>query len=211
MKKKNRFLINIALLALSLCIMVYGVYSAKQANLTVSGTIGFTAHNGTIGVHLAGITGAWDENRTAELTTTSLKTGNGIGSEYKFTESYTITIERDGSDAASKAIYFDDVAESTATEDTITPIVLTFTVTNYSLFDMTVTTASLTGTCGTGLRITYTYALPAENSWAKSTDGTAAGDSKEITLTLTLSAATDLAAGAFTVPALTFDKVSSGS
>ena len=45
MKRKFSLLINIATLALCVCAIAFGVYSAKTASLNVSGTVGFTAHN----------------------------------------------------------------------------------------------------------------------------------------------------------------------
>ena len=44
-KKKLTLFANIAVLILCLCAIVVGVYSAKNANLNVSGTVGFNAHN----------------------------------------------------------------------------------------------------------------------------------------------------------------------
>ena len=45
MKKKFSILIDIAVICLCICALAIGVYSATTAQLTVSGSIGFTAHN----------------------------------------------------------------------------------------------------------------------------------------------------------------------
>ncbi len=46
MKKRNvGWLLNIATICLSLCVIAIGVYSLKQASLNVGGSIGFVAHN----------------------------------------------------------------------------------------------------------------------------------------------------------------------
>ena len=44
-KKKFNLLLNIATLCLCVAAIAFGVYSAKNASLNVTGTIGFTAHN----------------------------------------------------------------------------------------------------------------------------------------------------------------------
>ena len=44
MKKKKR-VVGIALIALCLSMLAFGVYAAKQASLNVNGTVGFNAHN----------------------------------------------------------------------------------------------------------------------------------------------------------------------
>ncbi|MBE7074993.1 MAG: hypothetical protein E7376_03345, partial [Clostridiales bacterium] len=44
MKNKFKWLINVFTLVLCVCALAIGVYAAKQASLTATGTIGFKAH-----------------------------------------------------------------------------------------------------------------------------------------------------------------------
>ena len=44
-KRKFSMLLNIAVLCLCVAAIAFGVYSAKNASLNVTGTIGFQAHN----------------------------------------------------------------------------------------------------------------------------------------------------------------------
>lgn len=123
MKGKRKWFINIALIVLSLCIMVYGVYSAKNASLTVSGTIGFTAH----GV-----------NYTAALTSVTGSYGDAVAT--------TATCDQKTNLLSIPKVVFDDVSQSNATTDTIVPIVLKITVTNASKFKVMLDTESIVTT-----------------------------------------------------------------
>lgn len=230
MKKKSRFLVHIALIALSLCIMVYGVYAAKQAQLRVTGTIGFTAHNGAVDVQLTGISGAYDiyHNKvvipasgtsvgtgqvalaaTSTTTVTAGSTTNNL--TIKTTTTKQTGDENTYADGVLTALYFDDVENSTATQDVITNIVFTFTATNKALFAMKLNESKLTGNALTGGRVTYTIAANATNSMAAGTKGSdnnvTDGGTLTFTITLTLASTTpdattmeNLTAAAFSVP-----------
>ena len=50
MKRKFSLFLNIAMLCLSVCAIAFGVYSAQQARLNISGNLGFTAHNAFVSV-----------------------------------------------------------------------------------------------------------------------------------------------------------------
>ena len=50
MKRKFSMFLNIAMLCLSVCAIAFGVYSAQQARLNISGNLGFTAHNAFVSV-----------------------------------------------------------------------------------------------------------------------------------------------------------------
>ncbi|MBE7074687.1 MAG: hypothetical protein E7376_01745 [Clostridiales bacterium] len=105
MKKNIKWLINVATICLCLCAIAIGVYAAKQASLTATGTIGFTATN--VYAEVSGQTsGAAEEVTFNKITIDSTKTGN----------SYTDTTTWSG-----KNIEFDEEG---------TPITLTFTITN---------------------------------------------------------------------------------
>ncbi|MBE7075378.1 MAG: leucine-rich repeat domain-containing protein [Clostridiales bacterium] len=107
MKKNFKWLINVATICLCLCAIAIGVYAAKQASLTATGTIGFTATN--VYAEVSGQTsGAAEEVTFNTITIDSTKTGNP----------YT-----DTSTWSGKNINFKE--EGTA-------ITLTFTITNLS-------------------------------------------------------------------------------
>lgn len=171
MKKKNRFLINIALLALSLCIMVYGVYSAKQASLTVSGTIGFNAHDISLEITSASVSGA--------LTS--------AGAAYSAAPNISGTTVTFGD-----YLYYDDLTNSTATADKIPAITITIAMTNNSKFAATVTPVSPAKSAGTGTNTNYTIAV----SYASSGSNMAAnGGTCTVTVTLTYTTNTSNAHG----------------
>lgn len=50
MKRKFSMFLNIAMLCLCVCGIAFGVYSAQQARLNISGNLGFTAHNAFVSV-----------------------------------------------------------------------------------------------------------------------------------------------------------------
>lgn len=230
MKKKSRFLVHIALIALSLCIMVYGVYAAKQAQLTVTGTIGFTAHNGAVDVQLTGISGAYDvyHNKVvmgsattgqvaldgnSTTTVTAGSTANNLTIKTATTKQTGDTTDYGTNDVNLTALYFDDVENSTATQDVITNIVFTFTATNKALFAMKLNEDKLTGNALTGGRVTYAIGWPADatnsmNAGTKGTDNNVTGGGTlTFTITLTLASKTpdaptmeNLTAAAFSVP-----------
>lgn len=231
MKKKSRFLVHIALIALSLCIMVYGVYAAKRASLTVSGTIGFTAHAGSVDVQLTGISGAYDVyhnkviigtattgqvalNNTSTTKVTAGSTATNLTIKTATTKQSDDTTDYGTDNVNLTALYFDDVENSTATQDVITDIVFTFKATNKALFAMKLDDTKFTGNALTGsTRVTYKIALSdgATNSMdagTKGTDNNVTGGG-ELTFTVTLKlvssttgAATmeNLSAAAFKVP-----------
>ncbi|MBE7074916.1 MAG: hypothetical protein E7376_02950, partial [Clostridiales bacterium] len=66
MKKNYKWLINIAAICLCICAMAIGIYAAKQASLTATGTIGFTAHDCT--VEVSGTIDAYAEGGSEKLT-----------------------------------------------------------------------------------------------------------------------------------------------
>lgn len=186
MKKKSRFLVHIALIALSLCIMVYGVYAAKSASLTVSGTIGFTAHNGSI--------------KYGAITVNNALTETGAKFEYTGTSTDTNHLN---TDIALGEFYFDDLTNSTKDDDGIKPITIVFNVYNYSLFEMKITdvastqlkNASDTVVAGLHYSLTTTYSNTTTNKMSAATktgeNVTAGTDYCTVTISLTLDSYTD--------------------
>lgn len=197
MKRKNRFLVHIALLTLSLCIMVFGVYSAKQASLTVSGTIGFTAHGLDISIGTVTVTGALNAEGGSYVLDDTIK---GYA-----TTAVKLSTLTDGKLNFTNAMYFDDLSASTATADNIPPIVITVVLTNYSMFDTVVTPVAAGATTGV-TNVTYQAAVTygSGSNMAASTNGTTAGGTCTLTITLTYGYAGDVAtaftAAGFTAP-----------
>ena len=93
--KKRRFnlLLNIATLCLCVAAIAFGVYSAKQASLNVSGTIGFNAHNCL--VNITGKYKAYTSSNLATRTTTTLtetNVGGSASADYKKNLNITDTL-----------------------------------------------------------------------------------------------------------------------
>ncbi|MBE7082629.1 MAG: hypothetical protein E7378_03035 [Clostridiales bacterium] len=125
MKKKFSLLLNIATICLCVCAIAIGVWSAKSAQLAVSGNIGFTAHNCDV-VATTYIQNAmkkdandnWEEISATQVQWSS-ETDNTNASIYvSNNDSYTFG-----------SIYFDDWFE-----DVATTIRIKIKVANYSLF-----------------------------------------------------------------------------
>ncbi len=216
MKKKSRFLVHIALIALSLCIMVYGVYAAKQASLTVSGTIGFTAHGVNLRVSDLKVANALDANGATYAL--------AADQQYKETTMSTTDVSEI---AIVNPMYFDDLSASTATADNIPAIKISFKVYNLSRFAValeevkTATALPLANnTTSTNVKYTATAAyVTGATSMAASTNGTeanTAGGTCVVTIELTYgngytdSAATNLALESFKL-ALAFKQATAGA
>lgn len=216
MKKKSRFLVHIALIALSLCIMVYGVYAAKQASLTVSGTIGFTAHGVNLRVSDLNVANALDANGATYAL--------AADQQYKETTMSTTDVSEI---AIVNPMYFDDLSASTATADNIPAIKISFKVYNLSRFAValeevkTATALPLANnTTSTNVKYTATAAyVTGATSMAASTNGTeanTAGGTCVVTIELTYgngytdSAATNLALESFKL-ALAFKQATAGA
>lgn len=209
MKKKSRFLVHIALIALSLCIMVYGVYAAKQASLTVSGTIGFTAHGVNLRVSDLKVAKALDANGAAYTMATEGQ--NYTGTTMSTTDVSKIEIVN--------PMYFDNLNYSTKDGDNIPAIEISFKVYNLSRFAVQLTpvseekTVTLTkknadDTGAVSTEVKYTASAVYENtavSMAASADGSnvATGGTCIVTIKLVLGtgytngAAADFALGTF--------------
>ena len=120
-KRKFRILLNIATLCLCVCAIAFGVYSAKQASLNVSGTIGFNAHDCKVSVsyYMKGYASSPDDEPKTDYDSTPLGSLTNIG---------------DSTTLANQSInlnkfYFSDMAG-----DTVPPIYIKFVITNRSEF-----------------------------------------------------------------------------
>ena len=121
-KRKFNLLLELATLCLCVAAIAFGVYSAKNASLNVSGTVGFTAHN--CDVYVAGkITGGIDADLNS-ITKYVSDAENATEDTFRsIGESYNWNIG---------TIYFDDI---NATGNEIAkPITITLKVYNKSAF-----------------------------------------------------------------------------
>ena len=125
-KRKINLLLNIATLCLCVCAIAFGVYSAKQASLNVSGTIGFQAHNVNATVS-AQIKGDAVNGATASVDGTPRADYATIGNTVNLTGTETTT-----QSLALTKFYFSDMGESGTPED----IYLKISVTNNSAFNI---------------------------------------------------------------------------
>lgn len=186
MKGKRKLFINISLIVLSLCVMVYGVYSAKQASLTVSGTIGFQAHNAVLQYSNVSVANARKSDGTAYS-----YSGTGSG-DTKVDASTAISF---GS-TANDAMYFDDLTNSTAEADNIPFITITLKVHNKSKFavkmtdvstatDLPATTTGTATVSNVKYTATATYAS-GTSSMAASADGTTIATNGDCMVTIKL-------------------------
>jgi len=125
MKRKFSFILNIAIICVCVCAIAIGVWSAKRAELAVSGNIGFTANhcnaNVTIKVENAAL------SASAEATTPLYVQNDNSG--LKSTSS-TIAINGENKSLSFGSMYFTDLPDLESPRD----IVLTYTVTNTSNF-----------------------------------------------------------------------------
>ena len=169
-KRKFNLLLNIATLCLCVAAIAFGVYSAKQASLNVSGTIGFNAHNCL--VNITGKYKAYTSSNLATRTTTTLtetNVGGSASADYKKNLNITDTL------------YFSDLA----TDNLGHEIEFELTIKNNSPFKIsvkapapTLTTASDTAiTSVTGSTSNASFTLEQKDA----TDST-----KTITLKFTL-------------------------
>ena len=138
-KRKFNLLLNIATLCLCIAAIAFGVYSAKQASLNVSGTIGFTAHN-----CLVNITGNYKAYTSDNLATrkTNALTETNVGGSASADYNKTLPIEG--------TLYFSDLA----TDNHGHEIEFELTIKNNSPFKITVKAPAPTLTTAESVAIT---------------------------------------------------------
>jgi len=124
MKKKFSFILNIATICLCVCALAIGVWSAKNANLAVSGNVGFTANHCNANVELKIENAALG---AADAATTPLYVQNSGGLSDTQTE---IIINGADKTINIPTIYFTDMPNLDTPED----IVFTYTIENTSNF-----------------------------------------------------------------------------
>ena len=166
-KKKFNLLLNIATICLCVAAIAFGVYSAKNTSLNVSGTIGFSAHDCL--VTISGKYKAYTADNLATRTETAIaetKVGGSAKSDYE----KTLPI--------NKTLYFSDLA----TDNNGHEIVFELTITNNSAFEIKVKAPTPTLTTSAGVEITTVTSATSNASFTLDKDAT-----KTIILTFTLS------------------------
>ena len=132
-KRKFSMLLNIAVLCLCVAAIAIGVYSAKNASLNVTGTIGFVAHDCKVEVY-GKITGAVDSSNNTITANTG--TATVIFEESEGTGK--LVTENTNNSWNIGDIYFDDL--NTSGNTIANDIVITLTLKNVSeLYDITAT------------------------------------------------------------------------
>ena len=132
-KRKYSMLLNIAVLCLCVAAIAIGVYSAKNASLNVTGTIGFVAHDCKVEVY-GKITGAVDSSNNTITANTG--TATVIFEESEGTGK--LVTENTNNSWNIGDIYFDDL--NTSGDTIANDIVITLTLKNVSEFyDITAT------------------------------------------------------------------------
>ena len=156
-KRKISMLLNIAVLCLCVCAIAIGVYSAKNASLNVTGTIGFTAHNCNVDIsgYIYGHSTTKDGTPIAKPTQDSEKVYLKNGTT-DVTETSPLKITGNSGALNFNTVYFSDMGETGEVE----PIVIMLTITNKSDFTVLFDDNSLDGekyivTCSNNLNVLY--------------------------------------------------------
>ena len=161
MKRKFSIFLNVAVLALCVCAIAIGVYSAKTASLNVSGTVGFTAHNCDVDIsgYIYGHSTTVDGEPIAEPANDSEKKYLTYGaSNTKATETAPLAISGTAGELKFGDVFFSDMGDSGEVE----PITIELTITNKSKFavlldDNTTVAedAGYTAVCSNPLHVLY--------------------------------------------------------
>lgn len=188
-KKKFNLLLEIATLCLCIAAIAFGVYSAKNASLNVSGTVGFISHGGKFELTQLQIAGALKEDDSSYDRT--IVYGDGTGETVKRffgswgNEKAGKLMDNDTT-AFPEAMYLNDIELSTADKDTIKDITITLNITNYSQFDTIFSACEFTAPSIPNATVTAeTSVVYATNEkMAKSTDGNTAGGTCVVTIVI---------------------------
>lgn len=150
-------LLNIAVLCLCVAAIAIGVYSAKNASLNVTGTIGFTAHNCNVDIsgYIYGHSKTKDGTPIAKPTNNSEKVYLKNGTT-DVTETSPLKITGSSGALNFNTVYFSDMGDTGEVE----PIVIMLTITNKSDFTVLFDDNSLDGekyivTCSNNLNVLY--------------------------------------------------------
>ncbi len=129
-KKKFNLLLNIATLCLCVAAIAFGVYSAKNASLNVSGTVGFNAHNVKAKVE-AWISGFATTADGAPVTGKEQITADGGLLLDGKDASFNLGATKGSSDTVTR--YFSDLGTSGNPEDIVVEIKITSMTTAFNV------------------------------------------------------------------------------
>ena len=129
-KRKFNLLLNIATLCLCVAAIAFGVYSAKNASLNVSGTVGFNAHNVKAKVE-AWISGFATTADGAPVTGKEQITADGGLLLDGADASFNLGATKGSSDTATR--YFSDLGTSGNPEDIVVEIKITSMTTAFNV------------------------------------------------------------------------------
>ncbi len=144
-KKKLNILLNIATICLCVCAIAIGVYSVKNASLSVTGTVNFKAHDCLVQVDVSMYGDAVDTNNTPDKAGTPRASASarklGTWDNSQSDAGTTLATVTGSTGEVANQCYFSDMGTSGEVED----IVLEFKVTNNSDFPVTASIRNVTG------------------------------------------------------------------
>ncbi|MDY2696361.1 MAG: leucine-rich repeat domain-containing protein [Eubacteriales bacterium] len=159
-KRKISMLLNIAVLCLCVCAIAIGVYSAKNASLNVTGTIGFTAHNCDVDIsgYIYGHSITKDGTPIAKPTNNSEKVYLKNGTT-DVTETSPLKITGNNGALTFGDVFFSDMGETGDLEQ----VRIVLTITNQSSYEVLVDadvtvpeSAKCDFVCDNALQVLYT-------------------------------------------------------
>lgn len=175
MKKiKLSIFINIAIICLCLCAIAFGVYSAKNANLNVSGTVGFNSHNCDVDVTAY----IYGDSAVEDTSTANASESGVVRSEKNKKVLGSAQVKGDSDKTISLGnIYFCDMTA----DDTMAPIYIVFELTNQSIFNVDISATTTFTPANENITATNSGVVTLKDKSAQSTD-----KKKELIVTLTL-------------------------
>lgn len=188
-KKKFNLLLEIATLCLCIAAIAFGVYSAKNASLNVSGTVGFISHGGKFELTQLQIAGALKGDNSSYDRTIVYGDGTGETAKRFFgawgNENAGKLMDNDTT-AFPEAMYLNDIELSTADKDTIKDITIILNITNYSQFDTIFSSCEFTEPSIPNATVTAEASVEyvTNQKMSKSTDGTTAGGTCVVTIVI---------------------------
>lgn len=173
-KRKFTFVVNIAVLVLCLCAIAFGVYSAKNANLNVSGTVGFNSHNCDVDVTAY----IYGDSAVEDTSTANASESGVVRSEKNKKVLGSAQVKGDSDKTISLGnIYFCDMT----VDDTIAPIYIVFELTNQSIFNVDISATTTFTPANENITATNSGVVTLKDKSAQSAD-----KKKELIVTLTL-------------------------
>ena len=156
-KRKLNFIFNVVSICLSICAIAIGVYAIRSANLGISGSVGFVAHNCNVSIsgyiygHSTTAEGAPVAKPTQDNEKSYLSNGSVLA-----TENEPLKIEGDSGSLTFGDVFFTDMTES----ENLVPIKIILTIKNDSKFTILLEDNSFDGEnyrviCGDPLHVLY--------------------------------------------------------